>query len=101
MLDMSNDLPRLTANERNVLEQLIQRRKYGLELVADSEGGLARNAIYVLLGRMEDKGLIDGQEEEPPKGESGPPRRVYKVTGHGRRAFAAHEAWLAHFRGAR
>ena len=101
MTDMPVDLPRLSANERNVLEQLIGRQKYGLELVAESNGQLARNAIYVLLGRMEDKGLIEGREVETPQGETGPPRRVYKVNAHGRRALAAHEAWAAFARGAR
>ena len=87
-----SDLPRLSMREANVLAQLVTKPKYGLELVADSDGQLARNAIYVLLGRMEDKGLISGREEPTPAGEMGPPRRVYKVTGHGARALAAYEA---------
>ena len=94
---MSDDVPRLTGSERNVIEQLIGREKYGLELVTDSGGILKRNAIYVVLGRMEDKGLIEGREVEPPKGESGPPRRVYKVTGHGQRAYHAYQLALAAF----
>ena len=93
--------PRLSAKEINVLTQLIEREKYGLALVADSEGVLSRNAIYVLLGRMEDKGLIEGREEATPPGASGPPRRVYRVTGHGQRVLAAHEAALAVLEGAR
>ena len=94
VLDMSrNELPRLSSKEANVIAQLMKRDLYGLELVAGSEGVLARNAIYVLLGRMEDKGLIEGREEAAPKGASGPPRRVYRVTGHGRRALAAYEVW--------
>jgi hypothetical protein len=103
MLDMKREgrsaaigrIPRLTDKEVNVISQLISREKYGLELVAESDGMLSRNAIYVLLGRMEDKGLIEGREEATPAGESGPPRRVYKVTGHGQRALAAHEAAFA------
>ena len=81
-----------TDRECNVLRQLITSEKYGLELVAGSEGLIRRNAVYVLLGRMEDKGLIEGREEATPQGESGPPRRVYKVTGHGRRCLAVHAA---------
>ena len=99
-LAMSNDLPRLSAKERNVIEQLIGREKYGLELVEGSVGVLKRNAIYVLLGRMEEKGLIEGREEAAPAGASGPPRRVYRVTGHGARVLAAHEAAAAVLRGA-
>lgn len=81
----------LTEREVNVLTQLAAGEKYGLELVAGSGGLLRRNAIYVLLGRMEDKGLIEGREEATPKGESGPPRRVYRVTGHGARVLIVHE----------
>lgn len=98
---MVDDFPRLSQSEQNVIAQLIAREKYGLELVADSEGALKRNAIYVLLGRMEDKGLIEGREKPAPPGLSGPPRRVYRVTGHGARVLAAHEAGLAILRGAR
>jgi len=87
LLDM-----RLTDRECNVIRQLIGREKYGLEIVADSEGLIRRNAVYVLLGRMEDKGLIEGREEVTPQGKMGPPRRVYKVTGHGVRCLAAHDA---------
>jgi DNA-binding PadR family transcriptional regulator len=96
-----DSLPRLSEKEMNVIEQLIQKSKYGLEIVAGSEGLLARNAIYVLLGRMEDKGLISSKEEPTPQGEMGPPRRVYKVTGHGARACHAHSMWLAALQGAR
>ena len=81
----------LTEREANVLTQLIAGEKYGLELVAGSGGLLRRNAVYVLLGRMEDKGLIEGREEATPQGESGPPRRVYRVTGHGARVLAVYD----------
>jgi DNA-binding PadR family transcriptional regulator len=94
-----DNLPRLSRSEQNVLEQLIGREKYGLELVSDSGGVLKRNAIYVLLGRMEDKQLIDGREEKAPAGSSGPPRRMYRVTGHGARVLAAYEAGIAVLRG--
>jgi len=96
---MNEDLPpRLSAKELNVLKQLVTKEKYGLELVAGSDGVLARNAIYVVLGRMEDKGLVDGREESAPAGAQGPPRRLYKVTGLGQRALHAHEAALAQWR---
>lgn len=98
---MSDDLPRLSRPEQNVIAQLIGREKYGLELVADSEGALKRNAVYVVLGRMEDKGLIEGREEPAPAGASGPPRRMYRVTGHGSRVLAAYEAGMLVLRGAR
>lgn len=99
-LVMSDQLLRLSRPEQNVIGQLIGREKYGLELVADSDGALKRNAVYVLLGRMEDKGLIEGREEAAPAGASGPPRRMYRVTGHGQRVLAAYEAGMAVLRGA-
>lgn len=86
--------PVLTAKEVNVLQQLVVREKYGLELVADSDGELSRNAVYVFLGRMEEKGLIEGREAPTPPGKSGPPRRVYKATGLGERALRARAAML-------
>lgn len=100
MLDMKGEPPLLSKSERNVIEQLIERDKYGLELVAGSDGFLARSSVYVLLGRMEDKGLIEGREVAAPSGENGPPRRRYKTTGHGVRAFHAYAAALAVWRGA-
>ena len=81
----------LTEREANVLTQLTTGEKYGLELVAGSGGLLRRNAVYVLLGRMEEKGFIEGREEATPEGESGPPRRVYRATGHGARVLAVYE----------
>jgi DNA-binding PadR family transcriptional regulator len=86
-----SELPRLSPKERNILEQLVGREKYGLELVAGSDGVLSRNAIYVFLGRMEDRGLIVGRNAPTPKGSSGPPRRIYRVTGHGRRLLEVHQ----------
>lgn len=99
--DMKGEPPQLSKSERNVIEQLIGREKYGLELVADSDRLLSRSSVYVLLGRMEDKGLIAGREVAAQAGENGPPRRIYKATGHGVRALHAYEAALAVWRGAR
>ena len=82
----------LSTRSHNVLTQLLGREKYGLELVADSGGVLKRTSIYVLLGRLEDQGLIEGAESPVPPGKTGPARRVYRVTADGRRRLAAHEA---------
>lgn len=89
------NLPRLSMREVHVLTQLVSRPKYGLELVEDSDGILAKNAIYVLLGRMEDKGLIKGKKEDTPPGEMGPPRRRYAITGLGQRTLNVFEETLA------
>lgn len=90
--------PRLSAKDVNVLQQLVTKDKYGLELVAGSEGLLSRNSVYVHLGRMEEKGLIEGRPAPTPAGAQGPPRRIYKVTGLGERAVRAHEAMLLAWR---
>lgn len=74
----------MTSNEKDVLTQLVERDKYGLELVSGSEGRLKKNAIYVILGRMEDKGLIEGRSEPAPSGSQGPPRRRYMATDKGK-----------------
>src|SRR4051794_15237887 len=93
MQDMlyQNDFPRISGKEWCVLEQLVTGEKYGLELVASSGGSLKRTSIYVVLSRMEAKGLIEGREEAAPPGAMGPPRRKYKATGYGARVLHAHE----------
>jgi PadR family transcriptional regulator len=96
-----DDLPRLSAKELSVLEQLVGGEKYGLELVAGSAGYLSRHSVYVLLARMEEKGFIDSREDAAPPGVAVPPRRKYAVTGHGRRVLSASELALAAPRGAR
>jgi len=52
---------------------------YGLDLVA---AGIAkRSGLYVMLGRMEDEGLIEGRDEDT----GNPlPRRIYRITDAGR-----------------
>lgn len=81
-------LPRLSSLETFILELLSEHREmYGLEMVDSSGGRLKRGSVYVTLGRMEDKGYITSKEVE---GEGqGPPRNVYRVTGHGARVLAA------------
>lgn len=79
-------------NEVEVLQLLAGGRElYGLEMIKRSGGALKRNSIYVVLGRMEDQGLIKGREVKAP-GTPGLPRRQYKITGHGQQALAAWNA---------
>jgi PadR family transcriptional regulator PadR len=83
----------LPPKERLILELLITLGPlYGLELVARSEGALKRGTVYVTLGRMEAKGLLASEQEEMPEGAIGFPRRRYRPTGLGERAF---RAWSA------
>jgi DNA-binding PadR family transcriptional regulator len=91
---MSNDyIPRLSNKELLVLELLIAnhtREMYGLELVAKSDERLKRGTIYVTLGRMQEKGVIDSRQEAEDPARPGIPRRLYKPTGYGMRVY---ETW--------
>jgi DNA-binding PadR family transcriptional regulator len=83
-----------SATEAQVLRLLVSHGpSYGLELVKASDGNLKRGTVYVLLDRMEDKGLIESREEtEPPTdGYVGIPRRVYRAKGAGVRVLEAME----------
>jgi len=86
--------PSLSTSERIVLTQLTTGDLYGLELVKRSRGVLSKNAIYVLLGRMEEKGLVVVRNAPTPAGESGPPRRPYRIAPRGELALAAFTAAL-------
>ena len=84
----------LSAKERVVLDLLASAADtmYGLELVAKSEGRLKRGTVYVTLGRMEQKGYIESEQEKRLDGAIGLPRRVYRPTALGERAL---RAWAA------
>jgi hypothetical protein len=58
--------PTLSATERVVLDLLAakQDRMYGLELVAESRGRLKRGTVYVILGRMQQKGYVEAEPEK-------------------------------------
>lgn len=70
------------------------RGMFGLEMVRASVGLFKRGSIYVLLGRMEDKGyvrqMIDKQAKHP-----GLPRPLYTLTALGQRTLTATEATFA------
>jgi PadR family transcriptional regulator, regulatory protein PadR len=85
------DFPRLSRKESLILEMLVSstREIFGLEMVQASAGELKRGTVYVTLKRMEDKGLIESRTEARTGGEIGIPRRLYRVTGHGKRVLEA------------
>lgn len=92
------DIPRLSAKEAEVLRLLIaQGEMYGLELVKAS-ASLKRGTVYVLLGRMAEKGYVESRQEEVSAGD-GPPKRLYKASGLGIRAYRAEEAARRAFSG--
>jgi PadR family transcriptional regulator, regulatory protein PadR len=82
-----NDPPTLSAKERVVLELLAAKgdRMYGLELVAQSGSRLKRGTVYVTLGRMQRKGLIEAEPEKFADDSGLVPRRMYGATPHGLR----------------
>jgi DNA-binding PadR family transcriptional regulator len=89
----SSHLPTLSSKERLILTLLVDSGpKYGLELVDQSGGSLKRGTVYVTLGRMEEKGLVESRHETDPRSSEGLRRRMYHVTAHGRRVL---DAWTA------
>jgi DNA-binding PadR family transcriptional regulator len=82
-------IPNLSGKEAVVLEMLLTtgRELFGLEMVEASGGLLKRGTVYVTLQRMEEKGLIESRQEARPGAEIGIPRRLYRATGLGARAF--------------
>jgi DNA-binding PadR family transcriptional regulator len=79
--------------ERLILELLVSGgSQYGLQLVEASQGALKRGTVYVTLGRMEVKGLVESQQEPLPPGGIGLPRRIYRATPAGERLL---RAWTA------
>lgn len=80
----------LPPKERLILELLVAAGPtFGLNLVGESGGKLKRGTVYVTLGRMEAKGLVESEQEPPVPGAIGLPRRIYRVTGLGERAIKA------------
>ena len=76
---------RLPPTEQHILSLLSEGgSSYGLQLVHASGGRLKRGGIYVTLGRMEEKGLVSSIRQDDA-------RRIYDLTGLGRRAIAALE----------
>src|SRR5882724_1078429 len=90
---VDNGLMPLPKKERLILELLASvGPMYGLQLVEQSDGALKRGTVYVTLGRMEAKGLVQSEQEALPPGGIGLPRRIYRPTALGERA---RRAWTA------
>jgi DNA-binding PadR family transcriptional regulator len=88
------EIPRLSGKERLILDLLLAApgcELYGLEMVGQSGDKLKRGTVYVTLQRMEEKGYVISRAVSVP-GQSGLPRRVYRLTGLGQRAV---QAWMA------
>ena len=80
----------LSKKEVLILERLVaDGPSYGLQLVERSGGALKRGTVYVTLGRMEAKGLVESEQETPVPGAIGLPRRIYRPTPLGERMLRA------------
>lgn len=85
-----SDTARLSPKEYEILQLLIEHGElYGLDMIKRSKA-LKRGSIYVLLGRMSDKGFVESRLSKEQSG--GPPRRRYKATALGSRVAGAYEA---------
>lgn len=72
------------------LLQTTVKGMYGLEIVEKSDGAVGRASVYIVLGRLEEKGFVTVAR---PKSADHPglPRPVYRINGEGARAVAAAE----------
>lgn len=89
----------ITKKEALILEQLLASagsELYGLEMVKASNEALKLGTVYVTLGRLEDKGFVQSRREDNPA--QTVPRRLYKITGAGRRTYLAWSAAMAVYR---
>lgn len=84
-------LPSMSATESLILDLLRGRERYGLELVAFSNGSLKRGSVYVTLARMEAKGFIESRQEDRGPAPAGPPRRLYRATEYGLKVHDAYQ----------
>src|SRR5438309_5477116 len=83
----------LPAKEELILDLLVSEGPmFGLALVERSGGALKRGTVYVTLGRMEAKGLVESEQEQALPGGIGLPRRMYRPT---RAASVFRGAWDA------
>lgn len=64
---------------------------YGLRLVETSNGKLKRGSVYVLLGRLEEKGFVKVSKPKGAPDHPGLPRPIYRITADGSRVLAAAE----------
>ena len=89
----------ITKTEALVLQQLVSAagsELYGLSMVKAADGALKMGSVYVILGRLQDKGFVESRREELAQdSDRSVPRRLYKITGAGRRIYLAYEAAMS------
>lgn len=72
--------------EQTVLELLLCKDMYGLELIEQSNGLLEKDTIYVTLQGLEEKGFIHSMLDMRSPVARGVPRRLYNITTKGKQA---------------
>jgi len=86
------ELPSLSRKEAIIMRLLVAGAEmYGLEIVERSAGGIGRGTVYVTLSRMQDKGYVDSRQEPVPRGWTGLPRRLYRISGEGQGVLKRYE----------
>jgi DNA-binding PadR family transcriptional regulator len=89
----NNEFPALSGKEFLIMELLDRNGEmFGLEMVDRSEGELKKGTIYVTLGRMVDKELVEPLDTAESDGSG--PRVLYIATDWGKRVFKAQEIAL-------
>lgn len=80
-----------TVAEMRIMKMLQDRRKglYGLQIVEESGNAIKRGSVYVLLGRLEEKGFVKAEKPQIEPGYPGLPRPIYKLTGEGAQVLRA------------
>jgi PadR family transcriptional regulator PadR len=83
-----------------VLALLLERERYGFELVRDltAADGIvtSEGTVYPLLTRLRQDGLVDTSWQESHQG---PPRKYYRITPEGKTAVHAFAEQWVRFRG--
>ena len=89
-----NEFPALSGIEFLIMEMLERNGEmFGLEMVDSSDGALKKGTIYVTLGRMVDKDLLESRTSDDASGAQGQVR-FYSATEWGRRVFKAQQIAL-------
>jgi DNA-binding PadR family transcriptional regulator len=74
---------------------------YGLEIVSDSAGAVKRGSVYVLLGRLEEKGFVRVLPGKKSRDLQAPTRPQYQLTAEGSRVLSVASAIGMRLAGAR
>lgn len=82
-----------TRAEMEVMRMLQNETKgmYGLEIVEASKNAIKRGSVYVLVGRLEEKGFVKSHRPAADPAYPGLPRPIYKLTAEGMRVLSAAE----------